>query len=279
MLTLVAFRPDLYLHCHLPRFLVLDHDAAFHPLLSSSRPPNYPALRIPTFLTFFLLNSPRPTVFVSIKLNQPLYSRSHRLRFPSNFGFYYSYNTNNMSFILRPARIVQFLILVYVTIAFLYSTNHLVISPLMSSVWTRPLFHASSKPWLIFLSGPLPLSTVHNRDFAKANPNSLKLPNSPNDVIQWVPSDFATMEIQDTNLTPVMMAEDLLLSKAFSQSMGPSKIIPFFYRASGQFDKEDITITTLVTSNRFNVFVQLVENYQGEFHNVEPCCNSYAFIS
>ncbi|KAJ7188618.1 glycosyltransferase family 49 protein [Mycena filopes] len=59
------------------------------------------------------------------------------------------------------------------------------------------------------------------------------------------------------------MSEDLFLSKAFSASMHPSKIVPFFYRATGTFDKEDITITTLVTSNRFEVFARLVERYPG----------------
>jgi len=40
-------------------------------------------------------------------------------------------------------------------------------------------------------------------------------------------------------------------------------IVPFYYRATGSFDQEDITITTLVTSNRFQVFSRLVERYQG----------------
>ncbi|OAV91620.1 hypothetical protein PTTG_09892 [Puccinia triticina 1-1 BBBD Race 1] len=62
--------------------------------------------------------------------------------------------------------------------------------------------------------------------------------------------------------------EDFFLSKAFSDSLGPSKIIPFFYKAigpdqSGVIDPKDISITTLVTSNRFKVFAKLVENYQG----------------
>ncbi|KAK0486153.1 glycosyltransferase family 49 protein [Armillaria novae-zelandiae] len=55
----------------------------------------------------------------------------------------------------------------------------------------------------------------------------------------------------------------LFLSKAFSSSLHPSKIVPFFYRASGHFDREDITITTIITSNRFQVFARLVERYRG----------------
>ncbi|KAK0212512.1 glycosyltransferase family 49 protein [Desarmillaria ectypa] len=59
------------------------------------------------------------------------------------------------------------------------------------------------------------------------------------------------------------MDEDFFLSKAFSSSLHPSKIVPFFYRASGHFDREDITITTIITSNRFHVFARLVERYRG----------------
>lgn len=53
------------------------------------------------------------------------------------------------------------------------------------------------------------------------------------------------------------------LSKAFSDSMKPSRIIPYYYKATGAFVDEDITITTLVTSSRFQVFSRLVSTYQG----------------
>ncbi|KIK42132.1 glycosyltransferase family 49 protein [Suillus luteus UH-Slu-Lm8-n1] len=59
------------------------------------------------------------------------------------------------------------------------------------------------------------------------------------------------------------MSEDLFLSKAFSQSMHPLKVVPYYYRASSTFEQNDITITTLVTSNRFKVFSELVTHYQG----------------
>ncbi|KAF8520843.1 glycosyl-transferase for dystroglycan-domain-containing protein [Gautieria morchelliformis] len=45
--------------------------------------------------------------------------------------------------------------------------------------------------------------------------------------------------------------------------MKPSRIIPFYYKASRSFLREDITIATLVTSNRFEVLVRLVQQYQG----------------
>ncbi|KWU43647.1 glycosyltransferase family 49 protein [Rhodotorula sp. JG-1b] len=62
-------------------------------------------------------------------------------------------------------------------------------------------------------------------------------------------------------------SEDELLSLSFGSSLQPSKVIPYYYRATEpdrpHFNTEDITITTLVTSNRFTVFERLVERYQG----------------
>jgi len=64
-----------------------------------------------------------------------------------------------------------------------------------------------------------------------------------------------------------IISEDLFLSLSFSSSLQPSKVIPYYYRAKApdrfDFSKEDITITTLVTGNRFTVFQRLVERYRG----------------
>ncbi|KAI0757386.1 glycosyl-transferase for dystroglycan-domain-containing protein [Daedaleopsis nitida] len=57
--------------------------------------------------------------------------------------------------------------------------------------------------------------------------------------------------------------EETLLSKAFSEAIHPTRIIPFYFKASGTVDPDDVTITTLVTTNRFRVFKQLVERYRG----------------
>ncbi|KXN85305.1 Glycosyltransferase-like protein LARGE2 [Leucoagaricus sp. SymC.cos] len=57
--------------------------------------------------------------------------------------------------------------------------------------------------------------------------------------------------------------ESIILSKAFPYLMKPSQITPYYYQASGSFDREDITITSLVTSNRFEALKRLVERYQG----------------
>ncbi|OJT14329.1 Beta-1,4-glucuronyltransferase 1 [Trametes pubescens] len=63
--------------------------------------------------------------------------------------------------------------------------------------------------------------------------------------------------------TGYAVREETLLSKAFSDAMHPTRIIPFYFKAAGAADADDVTITTLVTSNRFRVFKQLVERYRG----------------
>ncbi|KAF7980857.1 hypothetical protein HWV62_36515 [Athelia sp. TMB] len=65
----------------------------------------------------------------------------------------------------------------------------------------------------------------------------------------------------------VTTPESLFLSKTFSASMRPSTIVPFFYRATGsldvQYEDDDVTITTLITEDRFPVFARLVDTYTG----------------
>lgn len=56
---------------------------------------------------------------------------------------------------------------------------------------------------------------------------------------------------------------DPILSRAFPRLMHPSRIIPFYYRATGDFENDDITITTLISSDRFLVFRNLVRRYKG----------------
>ncbi|KAH9485472.1 LARGE xylosyl- and glucuronyltransferase 2 [Psilocybe cubensis] len=78
----------------------------------------------------------------------------------------------------------------------------------------------------------------------------------------WESSKF-TLENGLGHSDSVYVDEKLVLSKVFANSMRPSNIRPYFYRAKGSFEKDDITITTLITSNRFKVFARLVEKYRG----------------
>ena len=57
--------------------------------------------------------------------------------------------------------------------------------------------------------------------------------------------------------------DNLTLSKLFANSMQPSRVIPYYYRASHGFTAEDITITTLATVNRFHILADLAQSYHG----------------
>jgi hypothetical protein len=73
--------------------------------------------------------------------------------------------------------------------------------------------------------------------------------------------------LQEEDKYLALTSESLFLSKAFAHSMTPSKIVPFYYRARAAFDSQDVTLTTLITHDRFPIFVKLVKTYQGNDHH------------
>lgn len=161
--------------------------------------------------------------------------------------------------------LLQFCIVLYVSVAIVYTTSYFVVSPLNTCLYNllnpkdldANAGSTSDQHWFSLFRTPSPGSEVQ--------PASTSwLPELSKEVMYWNTSDFALQHGLGSLDSPRnVMSEELFLSKAFSHSMRPSKTIPFFYRASGNFDREDITITTLVTSDRFKVFGQLVERYQG----------------
>jgi hypothetical protein len=66
---------------------------------------------------------------------------------------------------------------------------------------------------------------------------------------------------------PLSMTEETFMNKAFSQSLQPTNIVPFYYRSSKSSAKqpsyEDISIATLVTRSRFVVLAKLARKYRG----------------
>ncbi|KAF9396478.1 hypothetical protein BGX21_009502 [Mortierella sp. AD011] len=96
--------------------------------------------------------------------------------------------------------------------------------------------------------------------------------------LSWIDNQSPTFEIESIKYSKQKIAvqpvtnkgankdsvdEDFFLSKVYSTAMQPSKVIPYYFRAEGVFDKEEVTITTLITENRFGVFTKLVRNYRG----------------
>lgn len=122
----------------------------------------------------------------------------------------------------------------------------------------------------------------HDKSSFKVTPDAQKAPNDARtaaEVMAWHAPTHALAHnaIDDPALpksqleklfgadsnTGVEMSEDFFLNKAFGETLQPSKVVPYYYRASQQPAEEDITITTLITPNRFKVFADLVERYQG----------------
>ncbi|KAF9166103.1 hypothetical protein DFQ26_008692 [Actinomortierella ambigua] len=57
--------------------------------------------------------------------------------------------------------------------------------------------------------------------------------------------------------------EDAVLHKIFTNAMQPSKVLPYYFKATREFEPESVTITTLITFDRYPIFSKLVTNYQG----------------
>ncbi|KAG5639472.1 hypothetical protein H0H81_001594 [Sphagnurus paluster] len=168
---------------------------------------------------------------------------------------------------VRLSQILQLLLVFYVSVAVFYTTNQLLVYPLRAGLSLlvnndhpmspRSLWQSFSNPSL----DPESKRDRKRKEMQMYNLDARFLEFSGGDT-EWESSNVA-LEHGLGNVEPVLIDEELSLSKAFSTSMRPSKIIPYFYRALGNFDNEDITITTLVTSSRLQAFGRLVERYQG----------------
>ncbi|KAF7315177.1 hypothetical protein MIND_00032100 [Mycena indigotica] len=155
-------------------------------------------------------------------------------------------------------RLLRSILALYTLAAVIHTTHFFIIAPLHSAV-SSIVTHLSPHFLSLRLSRPI-LSRRENEPVSP--PIDTQALFKSDDLIHWKSSDFS-LQHGFGHDSPVAMSESLFLSKAFANSMQPSKILPFFYRASGSFKDKDITITTLVTSNRFQVFGQLVEHYSG----------------
>nr|GAT57821.1 predicted protein [Mycena chlorophos] len=153
-------------------------------------------------------------------------------------------------------RILRLFLVLYTLASVIHTSNFFIVAPLHSAL--SSVVHRIPPLWP---SPPLHslLSKRSSDDSTLVDMQSL---SQDSDVIYWTSSEI-TLQNGFGHKKPIAMSESLFLSKAFANSMHPSKIVPFFYRATGAFEQEDITITTLVTSNRFQVFARLVERYAG----------------
>lgn len=101
--------------------------------------------------------------------------------------------------------------------------------------------------------------------------------------------DLTHDSISSTAKLVARVAEDYMLSKAFSGVMQPTRVLPFYFKASFRDENDDddfhaddeiegeheytsgpidldtsqVTITTLITPDRYGVFLKLVKQYRG----------------
>ncbi|KAH8093124.1 glycosyl-transferase for dystroglycan-domain-containing protein [Cristinia sonorae] len=157
-----------------------------------------------------------------------------------------------------------------VFIAVVFTTKSLLLF-LVSSVTASPLF--------VCMKGISTLHGVihgkgssHADMFSHLDPNTLSLltngayssdPMTPSAGSMHLDSSQLGKGLRYNYSSEYAVSQETLLSKVFSQALHPTRIIPFFYRARNSIDADDVTITTLVTSNRFKVLKQLVDRYQG----------------
>ncbi|KAG7091027.1 hypothetical protein E1B28_010088 [Marasmius oreades] len=152
------------------------------------------------------------------------------------------------------ARVFALLTMLYFFSSVLFTTCHLLAIPVQGCILY--LVEAFISPFAkqvipdLLTSGPKTIPTELNRFLYDLGSPS----HESGAGVFWNASQSSTS---------IRMSEKLFLSKAFSNSMHPSRIVPFFYRANGRFDAEDITVTTQITSNRLHVFERLVRHYQG----------------
>ncbi|KAI0075219.1 hypothetical protein K474DRAFT_1709190 [Panus rudis PR-1116 ss-1] len=170
------------------------------------------------------------------------------------------------------ARMFQICLLGYSFVAVLYSTKTLVnraasaggnISGMLSSrtfMQSLDKTPGKSSNARFTMESHTTFWDLDTTERANSSTGGIAIPSS--DALMRWPSMVNSLTILgSSNFTT--LREETILSKAFVQSMHPTKIIPYYFRASGEYDPNDVTITTLVTRNRFQVLKQLVERYQG----------------
>lgn len=116
----------------------------------------------------------------------------------------------------------------------------------------------------IYTLGNLSVSIL---PYLSPSPNRLLRPPPPRVTF---PSTMTVQQAEELLWSNFSLSEhhslaswDPVLSRAFPRLMHPSRIVPYYYRATGNFESDDITVTTLISSDRFPVFHNLVQRYKG----------------
>lgn len=160
-------------------------------------------------------------------------------------------------FLVPPAAVVtEVIIVLYAAISAcftVYATTKVELSaiPLLS-----PVLRARIAMRLSFIQLPL----LHTRVFGAATHGS-PLPQAPLDY--YYPFSFGRYALGEPESSLRSREERVLLSKIFAGAPPFTQVIPYYYQRQEFFDEDDLTITTLVSVDRFPVLSRLVEAYQG----------------
>jgi hypothetical protein len=183
------------------------------------------------------------------------------------------------------SRASHLLLLVFILVAMAYTTAFLLLCPFI-----RDCPNVLSLRKLGFLSlGPARLvNCAHDRpptaapapdalshaDRARALLAELQNGPYPDRQLDWpapvCASGFCDVSVPGAFSQGAHLEEQLFLAKAFASSLQPMHAIPFFHRAPHVPDPDDITITTLVTPNRYEVLRRLAERHDGPSCSRDP---------
>ncbi|THH05840.1 hypothetical protein EW145_g4497 [Phellinidium pouzarii] len=184
------------------------------------------------------------------------------------------------SALLRVVRVGRVVVALYVGLAILY-TSHILFQPLLRSALAKTRLPGDYKDSLVDQTSTLfdtllssfPFGWIqHQRPRNTGSYISMPVAKHNEDIIYWDTSTSArafggAFAKQDD----ITMPASLFLAKAFSAShehlahadTNNLDVIPYYYRAAARPAPDDVTITTLVTRDRFTVLRQLVERYRG----------------
>lgn len=162
-----------------------------------------------------------------------------------------------MSSLRHTAHLCELALAAYVLSAVTYTTHRFVIDPLFGHHLPALAFSPARAA-----SSDLHLPAIQYTHPADPQSHAGSPLGPPVNAQQWA-FDVELMPSIHSGEGELSWEEETLLSKAFAQAMPPAQIVPYYYRAHGTFDDDDITVTTLVTNDRFAVFARLVETYHG----------------
>lgn len=171
---------------------------------------------------------------------------------------------------------IRVVAVLYVCVAAVYTTNSIVSSVTRMAIARLPREMIESSMLLQHMgdtgSGSTSLRSAKALDDSKARLFSSK---SFAEKIYWKKMEpegsYLLSGLTRGRDPPPSTDSGVFFAKAFATSQellsfndqNNMQIIPYYYRGSADHDNEDITITTLVTRDRFLVFKQLVERYKG----------------